>query len=322
MTTRQTALLPWFLFFALGLMWGSSYLFIKLGVETLQPFQLISGRMLVGFVVLWLIVGLWKREPLPRDPRTYGHLIVMSIINIIIPFALITWAEQSVDSAVAAIINGAVPLFIIVPAALFLPDEPITLNKLVSLPLGFIGVVLLVVKDLGVGGSNAVGAIALLGSTLSYALGGVYSRKYIRNLRPMIPALFQVSFAVVWSVLLMLLLEGLPTVAAFTPTVTLSVLWLGIFGSSLAYLAFFRLLQTWGATRTALLAYLLPVVGIALGVAVRNEQIDIRAIAGTGLILIGIGLANSKFGARRLWGRGTVSPPAPAVATPAEGDPA
>ena len=326
MTSRQTALLPWFLFLALGLMWGSSYLFIKLGVETLEPFQLISTRMLVGFVILWLIVGLWKREPLPRDARTYGHLIVMSIINIIIPFALITWAEQSVDSAVAAIINGAVPLFIIVPAAIFLPDEPITLNKLVSLPLGFIGVVLLVVKDLGVGGSNALGAIALLGSTLAYAFGGVYSRKYIRNIRPMIPALFQVSFAVIWSVLLMLLLEGLPTVAAFTPTVTLSVLWLGIFGSSLAYLAFFRLLQDWGATRTALLAYLLPVVGIVLGVAVRNEQIDIRAILGTGLILLGIGLANSKFGARRLWGRGKIPTPTPtptpAAATPAEVDPA
>ena len=322
MTSRQTALLPWFLFLALGLMWGSSYLFIKLGVETLQPFQLISARMLIGFVILWLIVGLWKREPLPRDAATYGHLIVMSIINIIIPFALITWAEQSVDSAVAAIINGAVPLFIIVPAALFLPDEPITLNKLVSLPLGFIGVVLLVVKDLGVGGSNALGAIALLGSTLAYAFGGVYSRKFIRNLRPMIPALFQVSFAVVWSVLLMLLLEGLPTVAAFTPTVTISVLWLGIFGSSLAYLAFFRLLQDWGATRTALLAYLLPVVGIVLGVAVRNEQIDIRAILGTGLILLGIGLANSKFGARRLWGRGKIPTPTPAAATTAPVTPA
>ena len=310
MTSRQTALLPWFLFFALGIMWGSSYLFIKFGVETLQPFQLIAARMLVGVAILWLIVGLWKREPVPRDARTYGHLIVMSIINIIIPFGLITWAEQSVDSALAAIINGAVPLFIILPAALFLPDEPVTLNKLVSLPLGFIGVVLLVVKDLDLGGANAFGAIALLGSTVSYAIGGVYSRKYIRNLRPMIPAVFQVSFAALWSVLLMLTLEGLPPAADFTPTAILSIVWLGVFGSSLAYLAFFRLLQDWGATRTALLAYLLPIVGIVLGVLVRDEHIDIRAIAGTGLILLGIGLANSKFGARRIWGRGTMPKPA------------
>jgi drug/metabolite transporter (DMT)-like permease len=266
--------------------------------------------MLVGLAVLALIVVAWKREALPRDPRMWGHLVVMSIINIIVPFTLITWAEQSVDSAVAAIINGAVPLFIILPAALFLPDEPITVNKLVSLPLGFVGVVLLVVKDLGVGGSNALGAVALLGSTLSYALGGVYSRKYIRNLRPMIPALLQVTLAALWSTLLMLSLEGIPPASAFTPQAILAVVWLGVFGSSLAYLAFFKLLQDWGATRTALLAYLLPVVGIILGVLVRNEQIDVRAIAGTGLILLGIGLANSKLGARRVWGRGAAVVPA------------
>lgn len=316
MTSRQSALLPWFLFFALSVMWGSSYLFIKLGVETLEPFQLITARLVLGAAILWLIVIVWARETLPRDPRTYGHLIVMAIINIIIPFALITWAEQSVDSALAAIINGAVPLVVVLPAAMLLPDEPITLNRLVGLPIGFIGVVLLVIKDLNVGGSNALGAIALLGSTVAYAIGNVYARRNIRHLRPMVPALFQVTFAVVLSVALMLVLEGPPSVAAFTPTAILSVVWLGVFGSSLAYLAYFRLLHEWGATRTALLAYLLPIVGIILGVAVRNEQIDIRAILGTALILTGIGFANSNRGKRRIWGR-TV-PTAPTGVAPSE----
>jgi drug/metabolite transporter (DMT)-like permease len=310
MASRSSAL-PWFLFVALGLMWGSSYLFIKLGVETLDPFQLIAARLLIGAAILWVIVAV-AREPLPRDARTYGHLIVMSIVNIIIPFTLITWAEQSVDSALAAIINGAVPLFVIVPAAIFLHDEPITLNRLVGLPLGFIGVVLLVVKDLGVGGLNALGAIALLGSTVAYALGNVYARRNIRHLRPMVPAVFQVTFALILSAGLMFALEGLPSAAAFTPTVAFSIAMLGIFGSALAYLAYFRLLHEWGATRTALLAYLLPIVGIVLGVAVRNEQIDIRALIGTALILAGIGFANSRFGARRIWGRGG-APPEPAA---------
>jgi drug/metabolite transporter (DMT)-like permease len=126
----------------------------------------------------------------------------------------------------------------------------------------------------------------------------------------MIPALLQVTLAALWSTLLMLSLEGIPPASAFTPQAILAVVWLGVFGSSLAYLAFFKLLQDWGATRTALLAYLLPVVGIILGVLVRNEQIDVRAIAGTGLILLGIGLANSKLGARRVWGRGAAVVPA------------
>ena len=310
MTTRQAALFPWFLFFALGIMWGSSYLFIKLGVETLQPFQLIATRMLIGAAILWAIVVVWKRQTLPRDARTYGHLVVMSIINIVLPFALITWAEQHVDSALAAIINGAVPLLIVLPAAVILPDEPITINKIVGVPLGFIGVVLLVMKDLGVGGSNAVAALALVGSSIAYAIGSVYARKTIRHLPTMVPGLFQVTFALGWTVVLMFVFEGPPPVAAFTPTAILSVAWLGLFGSSLAYLAYFRLLSDWGASRTALLAYLLPVVGIAFGVVLRNEQIGVGAIAGTAVILFGIAITNSRLGARRIWGRGT-APAAP-----------
>ena len=309
MTPRRAALFPWFLFFALAVMWGSSYLFIKLGVETLEPFQLIAARLLFGAIVLWLIVVVWARQALPRDARTYGHLVVMSIINIVLPFGLITWAEQHVDSALAAIINGAVPLLIVLPAALILPDEPITLNKLVGLPLGFIGVVLLVMKDLGVGGSNAIAAIALVGSSIAYAFGSVYARKTIRHLPTMVPGLFQVTFALAWSVILMFVLEGPPTAAAFTPTALLSVAWLGLFGSSLAYLAYFRLLADWGASRTSLLAYLLPVVGIAFGVVFRNEQIGIGAIAGTAVILFGIAVTNSRYGDRRIWGRD----PAPAA---------
>src|SRR5213594_736249 len=167
MMTRRAALYPWFLFVALAVMWGSSYLFIKLGVETLQPFQLIAARLLFGAVVLWLIVVAYAKQPLPRDAQTYGHLIVMSFINIVVPFTLITWAEQHVDSAVAAIINGAVPLFVIIPAAFLLPDEPVKLNRLIGLPLGFAGVVLLVSKDLSVGGTSAIAALALVGSSIS-----------------------------------------------------------------------------------------------------------------------------------------------------------
>lgn len=303
---RPSPNLPWLLFFGLGAMWGSSYLFIKFAVETLDPFQLIATRLAVGGLVLWVVVAGIARERLPRDLRTYGHLAVMSVVNITVPFFLITWAEQSVDSAVAAIINGAVPLFVVLPAAIFLHDEPITVNRIVGLPLGFLGVVLLVVKDVELGGLNALGAIALLGSTICYAVGNVYARRNIRHLRPMVPALFQVTFALATSLVLMLVLEGPPAAAAFTPTAVLSVLWLGLLGSALAYLAYFRLLHEWGATRTALLAYILPVVGIALGVIVRGESIDLRAIAGTGLVLVGIALANSGWGRRRLWGRGPV----------------
>src|SRR5919106_3641145 len=120
----------WLLFVLLGFLWGSSYLFIKIGVEAgLQPFTLVSLRLIVGFALLAAVVAA-AREQLPRSLRTYGHLLVMAAFSVAVPFSLITWAEQSVDSTLAAVLNGAVPLFVIVIAAVFLRDEPISINRI------------------------------------------------------------------------------------------------------------------------------------------------------------------------------------------------
>jgi drug/metabolite transporter (DMT)-like permease len=281
-------------------MWGSSYLFIKLAVDSFGTFTLITLRLLIGAAFLWLVL-LASRTPLPRDRRAYGHLIVMGIINIAIPFGLITWAEQSVDSALAAILNSTVPLMVIVIAPLFLPDEPIRLNGLVGLAVGFIGVVLIVSPGLVGAAGTLTGQLALLGSSLSYAVGNVYARRNVRGLPPMIPAVLQVTVALVVVGLLALALERPWETSRPDLEGWFSIVWLGIFGSGLAYLAYFRLLSRWGATRTALVAYLLPVVGIVLGYLVRREPIDLSLIAGTVLVIAGVALVNGRWGRRRLF---------------------
>src|SRR6185369_15794341 len=188
--TAQSSRIDWLIFLALGFFWGSSYLFIKIGVDHgLQPFTLIMFRLLIGFVLLASVVAI-AREPLPREPRMYGHLFVMGVVNIAIPFGLITFAEQipSIDSSLASVINSAVPLFVIVIAALFLKGETITLNRVAGMIVGFIGVALLVGFDVtDLSSANAVGELALIGATISYAIGAVYSRRNIHGLRPMIP---------------------------------------------------------------------------------------------------------------------------------------
>src|SRR4051812_21396828 len=142
-STPSSSRLDWLLFIALGGMWGSSYLFIKFGVEEgLTPLTLVALRLGIGLILLAVVVAL-AREPLPRNPRIYGHLVVMSVINIVLPFFLITTAERTVDSALASVINGTVPLFAIVIAAFVLQDEPITVNRLAGLVVGFGGVILL-----------------------------------------------------------------------------------------------------------------------------------------------------------------------------------
>jgi drug/metabolite transporter (DMT)-like permease len=303
MTVRSNRI-DWLVFFALGFMWGSSYLFIKLAVDDFGTFTLVALRLIVGALLLWSVVRI-ARQPLPRERRIYGHLLVMAVINITIPFLLITWAEQSVESSLAAILTSPVPLFAIVLSSIFLNDEPMRVNGVVGLIVGFIGVVIITSRGLTGEGSSVIGELALLGAAFSYACGAVYSRRNVRGLPPMIPAVFQVTFAAMITGVIALLIEE-PWTAQPDAEAVFSILWLGILGSGLAYLFVFRLFANWGATRTTLVAYLIPVVGIVLGYLVLQEPVDATIIIGTALVIAGIGLVNSRYGRRRLFGRATV----------------
>jgi drug/metabolite transporter (DMT)-like permease len=290
----RTSTLDWFLFILLGFLWGSSYLFIKIGVEAgFLPFTLVASRLLLGMVLLASVVMI-AREALPTSLRTYGHLFVMAIFSVALPFSLITWAEQSTDSTLAAILNASVPLFVILIAAAVLIDESITSNRVVGLVIGFIGVAILVGFDPGVlAGTDLVAALALIGSSASYAVGAVYARRFVHGLRPMIPALVQVTFAFLLTFFLALIFEQPITIPGRFDAI-LAAVWLGLLGSGTAYLVFFRLLGRWGATRTSLVAYLLPVFGIALGALVLKEPIDGRIIGGTAMVIAGIALVNAR----------------------------
>jgi drug/metabolite transporter (DMT)-like permease len=233
----------------------------------------------------------------------------MGLVNIVIPFALITWAELTVDSSLAAILTAPVPLFAIVIAPLFLHDEPIRVNGVAGLVVGFIGVVILTSRDLTVGDADLSGEVALLGAAFSYAVGAVYARRNMRGVHPLIPAVFQVSFALLVAGAIAIVAER-PWDAQPDAEAIFSILWLGVFGSGLAYLVVFRLLAAWGATRTTLVAYEIPVWGIVLGFLVLAEPVDIRLLIGTALVIGGVALVNSRYGKRRIFGR---VPPAEAT---------
>ena len=310
---RRTTPIEWLVFLALGAAWGSSYLFIKIGVETLTPFTLVAGRLAIGAGVLAIVMRI-AREPLPRQRGPYGHMLIVALLGIVIPFSLITWGEQTIDSGLAAVLNGTVPLFAIVLAALVLPDEPITLNRLGGLLVGFAGVILLTAPALTDGfGGGLPGQLALLGASVSYGAAGVYARRTVRGMPALTSAFLEVGLAFVITLGLAAAF-GSPWATGVDGGTIVSVAWLGLIGSGLAFLAFFYLLDRWGATRTALVAYLLPVVGIILGVVVLGEIVSRSMLAGTALVIGGIALANSRYGHRRLVGR---RPPEP-MEVPAE----
>lgn len=298
----------WIWFLALGFLWGSSYLWIKIGLGSLPPLTLIAGRLSVGALFLALVVAV-LREPLPRERRMYGHLLVMSVVNIVLPFILIGIGEQSIDSALASILNATVPLTVIVLAPLFLPDERVTLARVAGLAVGFAGVILLVAPGLvNPGDGNPAGELMMLGSSLCYGIGNVYARRNVRGLSPTIPALFQVGFATLIIVPLALVVDRPFATVTPAPEALVAVLWLGLLGSGVAYLLYFTILRAWGAMRTSMVSYLLPVVGILLGSIVLGETMTANRLGGTALIIAGIALVNGGAALRRLVPARTVTP--------------
>ncbi len=305
---RSATTWVWLPFIALGFLWGTSYLWIKIGVETLPPLTLIGGRLTMGFIFLAIVVAVARQE-LPRSRRQYGHLLVMSVINIVIPFTLITVGEQSIDSALASILNAGVPLGVIILTPMFLPEEGLTAAKLVGLAVGFAGVMWLVAPGLTSGlGNNLPGELMMLGSTISYAAGNIYARRNVRGLRPMIPALFQVGFAAAIIVPLALIIDQPFSRVHAAPEAFVAIAWLGLLGSGAAYLCYFTILSHWGATRTSTVSYLLPVVGIAAGALVMGDPITPGRIGGTVLIVAGIAIVSSGSALRRLWDRRQPAP--------------
>jgi len=312
----------WLVFVGVTIAWGSSYFFIKVGIDSgLQPFTLIFWRLAISIVGLVVLIAATKAR-VPRDPAVLRKLAVMGVFYVAVPFTLITWAEQSIGSALASILQGLTPLFALVLAGLVLHDEPITVNKLAGLVLGFGGAIVILGRHLapaaGLGPTaEMTGELAIVLSCLSYAAASVYLRRAIgtrplvddpvtgpRALRPLEIALPQNLVALAIIAPLAVVLESgsgvpVPTDAA----AWVSVIWLGLVGSAIAYMLYFRLLNAWGAYRASLITYAMPIVGILLGVLVLGEVIDLQTIVGTAMVIGGIALANAPIGQRQLYGR-------------------
>jgi len=314
----------WAMFGGLTLAWGASFLFIKIGLnEGLGPFTLVAWRTTLATLFLGGVL-VTSRGRVPRASGALPRIAVLGVINVALPVLLITWGSQWIPSALASILNGLQPLFAIVLAGLVLHDEPITVDRLLGLLVGFAGAVLLVSPNLGHPGPNVSSAEALLGeaavilAALSYAVAAVYARRFVTGARLVVDpvtgprratsaeiALPQVATAAAVTVTIAAVTEhpagGLVALPP-TPSAWFAVLWVGVLGSGVAYLLFFGIVRAWGATRTTLVTYVLPVMGIALGVVVLDERLHPEEVAGTALVLTGLVLASTRRG-RVLVGR-------------------
>ena len=218
----------------------------------------------------------------------------VGLINVALPFVLISWSEQYITSGIASILNSTVPLFTMLLAPLVLRDDRMTLPKTAGLVIGFLGVLILFSPELAHGiNQGLVGQAVMLLATLSYAAGSIYVRLKARGLAPQLQAFLQLGTAAVMVWLFTSAAER-PIDLPRLPITWLALLWLGLLGSCVAYILFFALMNSIGPTRTTMVTYIPPLVGVLLGALFLGEQLTWQAILGGVMILSGIAVVTMK----------------------------
>ena len=296
MSSRPRWVLPG-AFVLLGLIWGSSFAWIKIAVADVPPATLVAWRMSLGaFGMLALIAAL--RLPRPRGAGEWLPLVVLGAVNAAIPIFLISWGQQWVDSGTAAVLNSLAPIFSLLIAGLALRVEPVTALRVIGLLLGFVGAAVLASRqlDLRADAAGLIGAMAVVVAAFSYAVGASYARHRIERTHRYVVAGGTLLFAAVDAWVLALLADGGVVVPTQVSSLV-AILWLGILGSFVAYVLFFFLIEHLGATMASMVTYLFPVVGVGLGVLALGETMDVRLALGTILVLIGIIVVSLRYDA-------------------------
>jgi drug/metabolite transporter (DMT)-like permease len=281
---RETALL-----LALSGMWGLSFLFIEFALDGLTPLWIVAARTLVGGAVLLLILRLSHRA-LPRGWRVWRHLFVLGSVNNALPWAGVAWAQQELPSGLTALLMALVPTStLLVAAAIGL--ERLTRIRVVGLLLALGGVGLIVAGDLDQPGRVLAVAVVVV-ATVLYAVGAVYAKRHVSGTLPALAlATGQVIAAATVTTPVALVVDGLPDPQALDGAVLGAVLALGVFGTGLAFLVFYVLIERVGATNATMTTYLIPLVAVVAGALVLDERLALTALAGGVLIGLGIWLS-------------------------------
>ncbi len=283
----------WIVFITLGIIWSSSFLWIKIGVQEIGPTSLVAFRMLFGALTAGA-VALYQKSAWPTDKKTLINFAILGPISLAIPIFFISWGEQTIDSAVASILNATVPLFTLIIAHFWLHDDKMTPQKVIGLLVGFAGILILFSKDLLASQhSNVIGQLAVILASLFYAGSAVFARKATAHVQGMSRAALPLITATFFMWIIGPITEK-PFLIPALPITWVAILWLGVFGSGLAMLMFYYLLHEIGPTRTSLVTYLFPVGGVILGVLFLDEQLSWQLLAGTALIIGSLFVVNYK----------------------------
>ncbi len=280
-------------FLLLGLIWGTSYTFIKAALDGLTPSQLVLARLGLGLVFLIAILVMWSIG-LPKVGKVWVHLLVASALGMVIPFLLLGYGEQRTSAAMAGMLIAVLPLATLAAVTVFLPSEKVSRRKLVGFLVGFVGVALIVAPWQGDPG-ELTGQLAVIGAAFSYAAQTVYIRKFLvpHGLSPVAQAAGQVIMALVLSTAM------LPAFGWEAPTfswpVVVSILLLGVFGTGAAYVLYFRLITDLGAATASSVNYLVPVVGAVASTTLLGDSLTWNMVTGVLAVMAGLAVAEGRI---------------------------
>jgi len=283
------------LLLALATLWGASYTFIKIGVETIPPVTLIAVRTLIAATILLSILKM-RGLSMPRDRAIWGRFLFQACLNSVIPFTLIAWAEQTVDAGLATILNSTTPIFTFLLTVLIVRHEPVSPRKFLGVAAGLTGVCLIIGTEALDGVGHGLWAqLAILLSSLAYGGAAIFGRNF-RDLDPMMPAAGSMVCGAVMLLPLSLIVDRPWTLEPSTASI-LALLCLSVFSTALAFVIFFHLIRSLGSVGTTAQAYLRVPIGVGIGVAFLGETLT--STAGIGLLCVISGVAAMTIPVRR-----------------------
>ncbi|MES2750080.1 MAG: EamA family transporter [Pseudomonadota bacterium] len=274
------------LLLVLATLWGAAYTLIKIGVATIPPFTLIAARTLIAGAILLAIMGL-RGIPMPRDPAVWRRFMIQACLNSVIPFTLIAWAERHVGAGLATILGSNAPIFAFLLALLFVRHERPTLHQSLGVAAGLVGICLVVGVDAFNGlGQDVIAQLALVLSAVTFGAAALFGRNF-NGLDPMVPAAGSMICGAIMVTPLSLIVDQPWTLTPSMDSI-FALLALAVFSTAIAFVIYFKLLQTLGSVGTTAQAYLRVPIGVALGVVFLGETLSPTVWIGLVFVIAGI----------------------------------
>lgn len=286
----------WSILVLLSVLWGGSFFFIDVAVRDVPPLTFVWLRITIAAAALWSFLA-WRGQPLALPQRALAALVLLALLNNVVPFTLFAWSQTRIAGGLASILNATTPIWGVIVAHYFTRDEPLTPARLAGVLLGFGGVALMIGPQLlaGLGGS-ALAQLACLAATSCYALAGVWARRFkAMGLTPGAVATWQFTAGAIVMLPLALAVERPWLMAAPSAVSWAAILALALFSTAFAYILYFRLIDSAGATNALLVALLIPVTAILLGALFLSEVLAPRDFAGMGLIAAGLAAIDGRL---------------------------